>query len=472
MNVKSALESIKPDEKLIQDTEKLLRSNISKKKLSLHKFIAAAACMTIMIGTLSISLYVYNQPVSYISFDVNPSLELEINRFDRVVDVNYFNDDAKNLVSEKKLHFLKPGEAINLIMKEVDKKGYLPSSQRSIIAIAANSNKADKSAELLDECIKHVDNCAKPINVISYTASESIKEEADSFSLSFGKLKLIKVIQQLDKSAAVEDFKDASLSSIMNEINYLTSGEYKDADDNTKKRIKSYINSIQTKIDAGIETNNQADTKVQADTTDGTKESPSDTEATVEQAVAAQDTAEAEKAKAEAEAAAKQAAAEEEKAKAEADAVADQAAAEKAKAKVDTAAEQAAAEEEKAKAEADAAAEQAADEEEKAKAEADAAAAKAAAEEEKERAEADAAAVKAAAEAEKEKAEADAAAAQAAAEAEKAKAEADAAAAQTAAEAEKAKAEADAAAAQTAAEAEKTKAEADAAAAQAAAEAE
>ena len=430
MSVKSVLEGIKPDEKLIQDTERLLRSKIIKKKPRGNSFIAAAAYLSIIIVASSLSFYVYKQPVSYISFDVNPSLELEINRLDRVVEVNYFNEDARNMVSEKELYFLKPGEAIELIMNEADQQGYLSGNTSSIITIATNSNKEDRSIKLLEELLKKIENYSKPLNILSYSVSGSLKEEADTLSLSFGKLQLIKLIQQLDKAATVEGFKNASIMSIMNQISYLISDEYNDVDEATKERMKEYINSIQTKIGPSIKTSNQTDTKAQTDVIATTEHGAKEAEK-IEKAqttVAANAIVEEEKAQAEAGATASRAAAEAEKEKAEADA----------------ATARAAAEAEKEKAEADAATARAAAEAEKAKAEADAEAARAAAEVEKAKAEADAIAAQAAAATEKAKAEADAIAAQAAVEAEKAKAEADAAAAQAAAAAEKAKAEAEA----------------------------
>ncbi len=497
MSVKSAIEAIKPDEKLISDTEKLLRRSISKNKFKINKLVIAA-CLPIILGVLSFSFCAYNLSVAYISFDVNPSLELGINWFNRVVDVNYFNNDAKNLILEKELYSLKPSDAINLIMEEADKKGYLSNSKTNFVTIAVNSNQSGKSIELLDECVKSIDNSSKSIIVISDKVSGELKKEADSLSLSSGKLKLIKVVQQLNESATVESLKDYSITDIMDDISYLTSNEYIGADDKTKESIKNYIKSIQTKVDANTKTNNQIDMQTAKPNIDAEKahanDAIADEQAKVEAEKAqveaadvkaaaevtklqAEDTTEQIKNEAEimqAEAAAVKATAEE--AKVQVEATAEQAKAEAEKLQVEAALLKAAAEAEKLQAEA--IAEQAEAEATKVQAEAAAtkAAAEAAAEAAKSQAEAaaqattdaekaqvDAASAKAAGEAAKSQAEATAA--QAATDAEKA--QADAASAKAAGEA--AKSQAEVAAAQAATDAEK--AQADAAAAKAAAEA-
>ena len=504
MSIRSVLENIQPDENLIKNTEMLLKSKDSQKKFHLNKLLIAA-CLSIILVTLTFSTYRYNQPVAYICIDVNPSLELVLNKFDRVIDVVYFNDEAKNLVSIKEIHSLKPAEAINLILDKVSSRGYLSSSSDSVVSIAMYSNNVDRSIQLMEESIKDVDYNFKSINIVSYTVSTDLKKEADSLSISFGKLNLIKIIQHLDKSVAVEDYRDVSITSIMNDILYLVSDENTNVDDKTKESIKDYINSIQVNENRGIHIGKeyvQDDNSDQAvdDSQKVSDEVPStqkfqkedekisnttepfvvqqpvkvEKEESESQVQAAQESAKTEKEKAESEALVAQEAAKAEKEKVESEALAAQEAgkAEKEKAESEALAAQEAAKVEKEKVEAEALVEQEAAKAEKEKAEAEALAAQEAAKAEKEKAEAEILAAQEAAKAEKEKAEAEAQAALEAAKAEKEKAESEALAAQEAAKVEKEKAEAEAQAAQEAAKAEKEKAEAEAQAAQEAAKAE
>lgn len=50
----------------------------------------AMACL-LFVGS---SAMLYFTPTAVVSVDINPSLEMEINRFDRVMDVNGYNEDG------------------------------------------------------------------------------------------------------------------------------------------------------------------------------------------------------------------------------------------------------------------------------------------------------------------------------------------------------------------------------------------
>ena len=53
-----------------------------------------AAVVVIMLG-LSSGAYCYSTPYSYVSLDINPSIEIQANIFDRIINVEGLNDEAK-----------------------------------------------------------------------------------------------------------------------------------------------------------------------------------------------------------------------------------------------------------------------------------------------------------------------------------------------------------------------------------------
>ena len=469
MSVKSALEVIKPDDRLIHETEILLRRTMSKKKFSIYKlkFVTAAACLSFMIGALS--LYIYQKPVSYLSFDVNPSLELEINRFDRVIDVNFFNVDARNLVSEDELNSLKTAEAVSLIIKRVNEKGYLSSSEASVMTIATNSYSLDKSNQLLNDCISNINISSKSINILSFAASKELKKEADLLSLSFGKLELIKIMQQLDTTITVDDLRDASITTIMNDIYYLTSDECTVVDNITKERVRNYIKSIQTKVEDGIKTSSPIDAKgqdsVNIESVPATQEQAAATQTPATQPTAAVEnektTSNAQTSHGKENTSEIQETAEAERMKAEASATKTEAETIKQQAEIEAAKLQKEAEATKKEAEAEAARLQAEAESVKQQAETEAAKQRAEAEAVKQQAETEASNQRTEAEAVKQQAETEAAKQQAEAEAVKQQAETEAAKQLAEAETIKQQAEAEAAKLQAEAEALKQQAEAE-----------
>lgn len=255
LSIKRALEEIKPDERLILDTEQMLRERLGKQKsgrpLRVNRF-AFAACVLAVAGILSVSAFAYYQtPVSYVSIDINPSVELGVNRFDRVVTVKSYNEETDKLLAGKKIAGKKPQEAVKLVLKEAESGGFVKENGNTAVLLVASSKKNDRAEALLDECVKGLDSEKDAVAVYSDTASKEIKKEADSASVSAGKLKLIKMLQELDVSATLEEYRDASVSSLMQRLDYLTSDQYAGAPDAEKKEIQKGIEKAKGKPERG-----------------------------------------------------------------------------------------------------------------------------------------------------------------------------------------------------------------------------
>ena len=94
--LKASLDQIHAEESLKTSTKKYLFEKVyfkeKKRPSPLRKFAAAAVCsLAVFIGGGS---WLFFTPTAFISVDVNPSLELGINRFDRIVSVTGYNEDG------------------------------------------------------------------------------------------------------------------------------------------------------------------------------------------------------------------------------------------------------------------------------------------------------------------------------------------------------------------------------------------
>ena len=96
--LKASLDQIHAEESLKTSTKKYLLKKVyfkeKKRSSPLRKFAAAAVCsLAVFIGGGS---WLFFTPTAFISVDVNPSLELGINRFDRIVSVTGYNEDGRH----------------------------------------------------------------------------------------------------------------------------------------------------------------------------------------------------------------------------------------------------------------------------------------------------------------------------------------------------------------------------------------
>ncbi|MDE5587613.1 MAG: hypothetical protein K2J60_00525 [Acetatifactor sp.] len=104
--IKETFEQIRADEKLKDRTKAFLahktKGYTDTPKRHLYLYAAVCACLLFLLigGPL-----LYFTPTSVISIDINPSLELNVNRFDRIISVNGLNADGRELAAAIDLRF-------------------------------------------------------------------------------------------------------------------------------------------------------------------------------------------------------------------------------------------------------------------------------------------------------------------------------------------------------------------------------
>ncbi|KAF0091984.1 MAG: hypothetical protein FD141_168 [Fusobacteria bacterium] len=167
----------------------------------------------------------YNSPVAYVSMDINPSVELGLNFMNRVVSVEGVNDDGRGLLTEMKLENMTAEEAVQAFVQEANKKGYLNEDGSSVVALttfAKNEKKAEKIEDRIQDRVKKI-IAEKSMDYVVYSdhANLELRSEAEKYDISPGKYRLILMLQELDSSIEVTDYKDATVKEIMFKIHDL-----------------------------------------------------------------------------------------------------------------------------------------------------------------------------------------------------------------------------------------------------------
>lgn len=187
-----------------------------KKNISIKKKIAYfAASIAVVVGVGAATYYV---PTTYVSMDVNPSIEYHVNMFDKVVSVKGVNEDGSNIIENvnesTKLENKSIEEAIRLTVNEVAKEGYLDYDNSGIVI--ATSTGDEEKAEDLAESLEDTANEACEDNDCDTTVEaepvgKTRVEEARKLGVTPGKLNLV---QKLIKSS--EDPDNVELESWLN----------------------------------------------------------------------------------------------------------------------------------------------------------------------------------------------------------------------------------------------------------------
>ncbi len=186
--------------------------------------VSAAACLLLTAGGVSGYAY-YKAPVAYLDIDINPSIELGINRWDRIVSAKGYNEDGINVLKAKNVLNKKLQEGVKSIIETADEKGYLEQAEGAAVAITSVTDDTNKAEELTDLSKETIEEYAEEkkldVEVVTEHVTLSRQEEAKQLGITPGKLNLIQKLQAFDQEIAAEDYKDASVKEIMKAVKAL-----------------------------------------------------------------------------------------------------------------------------------------------------------------------------------------------------------------------------------------------------------
>ena len=93
------------------------------KRVSLVAAIALIIGISAFIGIMSNRSSYNDNILAYISLDINPSVQFAVNKDYKVMDVDYMNKDARELIGDLKPKGMKINEAFYIIINRCEEKG-------------------------------------------------------------------------------------------------------------------------------------------------------------------------------------------------------------------------------------------------------------------------------------------------------------------------------------------------------------
>lgn len=227
MLIKSALNQVKAETDLKNTTKQALERNrniYAKEGVGWHmKKIVLAACAFILLCGLSIGGYFYYRtPVNYLSLDINPSVELGVNAFDRVVSATGYNGDGKTILEGQNLINCSVNDAVKNLVISATKNGFINSDGSTIISLTAETDNPETASTLEENSEQGAQEATDSEHVTAVVFKTSValarREEARKLGITPGKLNLIQKLQALDATATVEEYKDAKVTDIMKKV--------------------------------------------------------------------------------------------------------------------------------------------------------------------------------------------------------------------------------------------------------------
>lgn len=215
--IKTAFDAVRASEELKCRTKAFIarktRGYRARKALN-YRIIIPAMCLALVLFA---GAGLYFTPTARISIDINPSLELGINRFDRVVSVNALNDDGRALAKTPGIKFADYDEALRRILDNESVEAML--SENEIMTITVIETSSAQSERILSDTRSCADGHN---NVYCDSASSEEASAARELGLSFGKYRAFLELRELDADIAPEDIQEMSMREIRGRIAALT----------------------------------------------------------------------------------------------------------------------------------------------------------------------------------------------------------------------------------------------------------
>lgn len=170
----------------------------------------AAVCVILLFVTGISGYQILKIPVSYVSIDINPSIELALNRFDRVVSATAYNEDGEIILAGLAVTGKKYTAAIDIIMESESMGEYLTKEAELIFTVAANNGEKENQ---LRNGIANCQGCSRH-GGRSFGAAIDTVAKAHGNGLSLGKYSAYLQLVQYDETVTVDACRQMSMSEI------------------------------------------------------------------------------------------------------------------------------------------------------------------------------------------------------------------------------------------------------------------
>ena len=209
--IKDAFDGVHAEAELKESTMAYLRAKTEKpaRRTYSRGLAAALACLAIALLGLG-GRSVYMTPTSAISVDVNPSIELLVNRFDRIVSVEGRNDDGVALAAAVELQNLSYTEGLDVLLKSDALAPYLQND--GLVSITVIGDTEEKSAQMQGR-ITSCGFASTPTVECQCGNPEDVAAAHDA-GLSFGKYRAYMELQALDPELSVDDVHSMTMRQI------------------------------------------------------------------------------------------------------------------------------------------------------------------------------------------------------------------------------------------------------------------
>lgn len=215
--IKDTFDNIHAESELKEETKNFILNktkNYEFRKRNTYKKVIPVIVSFIFMVICFGGYKIYFTEASIISIDINPSLELNINRFGKVISVKSYNDDGYDILRGIDIKYMDYRNAIEKILKTQSMSDYLAENEMlSIAVVGKNEQESRKILENIQSCVP------KQKNICCYAGNSDDVKEAHSAGISVGKYHTFLELQAVNPDITLDDVKGLTMRQIRDMIN-------------------------------------------------------------------------------------------------------------------------------------------------------------------------------------------------------------------------------------------------------------
>jgi hypothetical protein len=186
----------------------------------LLKPLMLAASILVLLFSLTLFRQAVLPPAAaYVSLDINPSLEMTVNRDMQVIEVSFFNDDGIDLVQEAELEGKTLYEALDTLVRNAIDRNYIKPDQKNLMISTVTAASADtteldpiKLQQALESAIA-AGGFTGEVRV--YQVADEVRTMAKQNGLSPGKFVLYEQAKETGAKVTVQEIKQNSVRELV-----------------------------------------------------------------------------------------------------------------------------------------------------------------------------------------------------------------------------------------------------------------
>lgn len=215
-----AFDKIHAEDALKQKTADLLREKIrqpnGRRKISRLRLAAVCVSFALLFIIGGFSYNLYFSPSAYVDIDVNPSIELVVNRFGRVIQASPYNDDGATILADVDILHMSYDDAADTLLDAMVISGYL--KQDDMVSVTVQADSGNRGSNMLGGLQVKLDSLLQTHHISAtanvFAVNEDVKSHAHENHMTPAKYLAISELQQVDPTATYEDCREHTISEI------------------------------------------------------------------------------------------------------------------------------------------------------------------------------------------------------------------------------------------------------------------